>query len=154
MKKFIFIIIAALIVSSCGVAVVDGADYYEVYPSTGYYYRYGYPYYYYGYYHYYPRTYHYRHVPPPPRKHHKVAPPPKPRGNARPSQSRPAPARLRGNDRAVAPGGGQPRPSGGSQARPAPRTQGSSSMRPSGGSPTRSGGSPARSSSSSRGRTR
>lgn len=108
MKKFILIIIAVFLFTSCGVALVTYDDYYghHPYPSYRYYYG-GRPYYHYDY-HYVPR--HYRPTPPPPPK-------PKPNPNVRPGPQRHDPPgkpshqprpRPNGNDRAVRPSGGTP----------------------------------------------
>lgn len=75
MKKFILIIVAAFLLSSCGVSVVGYDDDYVYYPYSSYYVYYG------GtpYYHYHYRNYHI------PRYYRPTPPPPKPKPHVRPA---------------------------------------------------------------------
>ena len=119
MKRFILIIAAALLLTSCGVSLVAYDDYYDSYPYPSYYYYYGgRPYYHY---HYYYGPGYYRPVPPPPAPRHKpyVKPAP-PRHDPQHGPShQPNPPKPHGNNSGVRPHGGAPRG-------PASRSSGSS----------------------------
>jgi hypothetical protein len=113
MKKFILVIVAAFLLTSCGVSLVAYDDYYDSYPYPSYYFYYGGRAYYYYDYHYVP-GWRYRPTPPPPKPKPHVKPaPPRHDPPAKPNRQ----PRTNNNDRAVRPSvgnhGGAPSRSGG-----------------------------------------
>ena len=94
MKKLFLIIIAALLVSSCGMSLVAYEDYNE--PYVSYFYIGDHAYYYHS-----PMYHRYVRPTPPAPRHHVRPAPPRPNNRPIPPSNKP-----KGNDRMVKPGGG------------------------------------------------